>query len=291
MKRFILSAILLSGCFLSPAGADPVNAGWKLVWSDEFNTPGAPDPSKWGREKGFIRNNEVQWYTDEPENLFVKDGMLHLVARRLDKPLPNPNYKADSKDWRTRRREYDITSASLVTGSRFRFLYGRVEMRARMPIGAGVWPALWTTGNYHSWPESGEIDILEFLYSKKDGKRLPRIHTAVHWKGMDGKHQQKAKGLSPENFEGKFHIYALEWDSERIRILFNDKVIQDLPLKDCPNARDAFRKPHCLRVNLAIGGYLGGEVDPKIYPAAYEIDYIRVYQKSGTGARIFTGKK
>ncbi len=282
-KWFLLSAALIPGLLLS-AEEKKSSSEWKLVWSDEFNVPGRPDPTVWRGEKGFIRNQELQWYTDLPENVFVKDGCLHIVARKLERPKPNPNFKPDSKNWRENRKQYEITSTSLATGKRLSFRYGRLEMRAQLPVGAGVWPAFWLLGFKPPWPDAGEIDILEFYYGKKDGKRVPRIHTAVHWKGLEGKHRQKARGLDAKEWEGKFHLFAMEWDSERIRLFYNGSLVQEVLLKDCPNERDAFRKPLALLVNLAIGGTLGGEVDPAIFPAVYKIDYIRLYQKEGTGA-------
>lgn len=130
---------------------------YKLVWSDEFNQDGKPDPKKWTYETGFVRNRELQWY--QPDNARCENGFLIIEARRERKK--NPNYVAGSDDW-TKNREYaEYTSASLLTRGLATWKYGRFEMRARIDTRPGLWPEFWTLGTKREWPWGGEIDILE----------------------------------------------------------------------------------------------------------------------------------
>ena len=149
--------VLLSLCAVATAQSKPA-AGWKLVWSDEFNTPGQPDPAKWGYEKGFVRNREAQWY--QPENARCDNGLLIIEARR--EKLPNPIYRAGSSDWKTSREFIEYTSASLMTKGLHQWQYGRFEMRGRIDTRPGMWPAFWTLGVSGEWPSNGEIDIMEY---------------------------------------------------------------------------------------------------------------------------------
>ena len=252
---------------------------WKLVWSDEFDRPGKPDPEKWDYEyQGFVRNREMQWYTDCCDNVYVKDGFLHLVALPADKP--NPWYKEGSDNWKFNRKKIEITSAGLVTRKKFTFRYGCVEMRAKLPAGQGVWPALWTGGTDFSqgrWPASGEIDIFEFCKNKQGAYQLS---AAVHWKDKNGRHRQASKKISDRKFTDDFHIFALEWDPEKLVFYFDGEPFFTFKTEQCSNGDfNAFRAPHFLLLNLAIGGTLGGKVDKSILPARYIIDYVRVYQK------------
>ena len=282
-KQILCAALILL------AGAGSVNAaetklsdrssGWKLIWSDEFDKPGKPDPKKWTYEnQGFLRNKEMQWYTTSEENAYVKDGCLHLVALPADKP--NPWYKEGSDNWKFNRKKIEITSAGLITSKTFRFLYGRAEMRAKLPAGQGVWPAFWTIGTdtrYGNWPGIGEIDIFEF-WKNKNGNYV--LQGAVHWKDAQGKYRQASKKISDRKFTDDFHIFALEWDPEKLVFYFDGEPFFTFKTEQCSNGDfNAFRAPHFLLLNLAIGGTLGGKVDKSILPARYIIDYVRVYQK------------
>lgn len=252
---------------------------WKLVWSDEFDKPGKPDPAKWDYEyQGFVRNREMQWYTDSSDNVYIKDGFLHLVALPVDKP--NPWYKEGSDNWKFNRKRITITSAGLVTRKKFTFRYGIVKMRAKLPEGQGVWPAFWTGGTDFSrgrWPASGEIDIFEFCRNKLG---IDQLSAAVHWKDKNGRHRQANKKISGRKFTDDFHIFSLEWTPEKLVFSFDDEPFFTFRTELCSDGDfNAFRAPHFLLVNLAIGGILGGKVDPDIFPAEYLIDYIRIYQK------------
>ena len=163
-----LTSFALGACADENAPApDSAPPGMKLVWSDEFNYQGAPDPEKWGFENGFARNEEDQWY--QPDNARVENGMLIIEARRERKA--NPTFKEGSNDWRTKRRWIDYTSSSLITRDKTRnnggaWTYGRFEMRGKIDVRQGMWPAFWTVGQSGEWPAGGEIDIMEFYRGK-----------------------------------------------------------------------------------------------------------------------------
>ncbi len=143
---------------------------WKLVWSDEFDTDGAPNPANWGYERGFVRNQELQWY--QPDNATVKNGIMTIAAQKVH--IANPNYVAGSTDWKTNRQFYDYTSTSMTTSGKHAFMYGRFEIRARIDTRQGSWPAFWILGSGTSWPQSGEVDIMEYYANKVLGQR---VHT------------------------------------------------------------------------------------------------------------------
>src|ERR1051325_8652973 len=133
-------------------------AGWRLVWADEFDKDGRPDPRNWGYESGFVRNRELQWY--QPDNARCERGLLVIEGRRERKA--NPNFRPGSTDWMTERAYAEYTSTSLLTRGRREWLYGRFEMRARIDTRQGLWPAFWTLGVEGEWPKGVEIDIMEY---------------------------------------------------------------------------------------------------------------------------------
>jgi len=136
--------------------------GYRLVWSDEFDADGRPDPKKWTYERGFVRNNELQWY--RPENAFCKNGLLVIEGRR--ERLPNPNHDPKSKSWKRKRPHIEYTSSSVTTRGLHSWKYGRLEMRGRIDVRAGLWPAFWSLGVAGEWPSSGEVDIMEYYKGK-----------------------------------------------------------------------------------------------------------------------------
>ena len=158
------SSGILVGCLWLLLSAAAVHAAeWKLVWSDEFDKPGLPDPGKWSYEIGFIRNHEAQYYTRErPENARVENGMLVIEARK--EPFKNPDFKPPADGQTRPRRGQEIaeyTSASLTTRGKAAWREGRVEVRAKLPKGRGTWPAIWMLGtniNQTGWPGCGEIE-------------------------------------------------------------------------------------------------------------------------------------
>jgi len=248
---------------------------WKLVWSDEFDYTGLPDKSKWDYEEGFIRNNEMQYYTRErEENARVENGTLIIEGRK--EQFRNPKYKTGSKAWKQNREFAQYTSACLITQNKASWRYGRIEVRAKLPQGKGVWPAIWTLGINRTsigWPRCGEIDIMEFV-----GHDPNRIHANAHY-GVDGKHRSDGGKLQTEAPYDGFHIYAIERYPDRIDFFFDETKYYSFTMDKAGKGEDnPFRKQHYLLINLALGGSWGKDIDDSILPQKYVIDYVRVYE-------------
>ncbi|WP_234735748.1 glycoside hydrolase family 16 protein [Tellurirhabdus bombi] len=252
-------------------------ADWKLVWGDEFEKDGKPDPKNWAFENGFVRNNELQWY--QPDNAYCEKGLLVIEGRKERKP--NPNYLANSPSWRSSRQYIDYTAASLKTEGLHSWKYGRFEMRARIDASPGLWPAFWTLGVAGEWPSNGEIDIMEYYRDM--------ILANVAW-GTEKRFKAEwrttktplAKFNDP-NWAKNFHVWRMDWDENAIQLFVDDQLLNKVDLKETIN-RDGsntnpFHQPHYLLVNLAIGGDNGGEPTGTKFPTRYEIDYVRVYQQ------------
>jgi beta-glucanase (GH16 family) len=251
-------------------------AKWELVWSDEFDYTGLPDATKWDYEVGFVRNRELQYYTKaRQENARVEDGNLVIEARC--EAFPNPGYDAASKRWQKSRKDAEYTAASLITLNKASWQYGRIEVRAKLPEGKGVWPAIWMMGTDRTkvgWPRCGEIDIMEFV-----GKAPNLVHGTVHFPNAEGKHRSSGGKLKTVAPYDDFHVYAIEWSKERIDFYFDTKKYFSFDL-DKANVGEGnpFRKPFYLLINFAVGGSWGGPVDPAVFPSKYLIDYVRVYR-------------
>ena len=257
--------------------------GWKLVWSDEFDKPGLVDPAKWNYEVGFIRNNEQQYYTRErKENARIENGLLIIEARheRFDNPAWDPLEK-DKKRSRRSRESADFTSASLTTKGKASWTYGRIEVRAKLPSGRGVWPAIWMMGTNSSlvgWPACGEIDIMEFV-----GFDPGRIHANVHTRKYN--HIQKnGKGgqITIPDASDSFHTYALEWDTQQMDFFVDDRKYFTYQNENSGTGAWPFDQAQYLILNLAIGGAWGGQkgLDESIFPQRYLIDYVRVFKRN-----------
>ncbi|MFL6657004.1 MAG: family 16 glycosylhydrolase [Massilia sp.] len=249
-----------------PAGGVP--AGWKLVWSDEFNVDGQPDASKWdfdtsANQTGWY-NNEKQYYArNRPENSRVEGGKL-IIAARKEKLSTAPDYGGQS-----------YTSARMLTRGKKDWTYGFFEIRAKLPCGLGTWPAIWMLGQAGEWPLEGEIDIMEHV-GKKKGEVLGTIHTGAYNHTLN---TQKGGATQVPDACDVFHNYQMKWDADQIVIgVDNQYFFQFVNPKDNDLRKWPFSAPQYLLLNLAIGGDLGGPIDDAIFPVQMEVDYVRVYQ-------------
>lgn len=236
---------------------------YQLVWSDEFDYEGPPDPAKWGYELGAggWGNDELQCYTDLLENAWVKDGCLHLQAIKTDN---------------------GYTSARLTTYGKKSWKYGRVEFRAKLPKGKGSWPALWMLpDDIHKgvpWPLCGEIDIMEHV-----GKDEDRIHVSLHTDLYNHVLNTQRTHFEPlENATQSYHTYAMEWTEQAIEFFYDGrsvaKFVKGENGSDITERGWPFDKPYFILMNIAVGGFWGGPVDDNRLPFVMEVDYVRVYQ-------------
>lgn len=254
------------------------NDRYKLVWKDEFNKDGAPDSLKWHFEQGFARNKEAQWY--QSENAICKGGNL-VITGRYEK-RPNPNYIAGSKNWQTNRAFIEYTSSSLMMRREHAFMYGKLEVRAKIDAQEGLWPAIWTLGVEGGWPSNGEVDIMEY-YNHGILANFAISDTGKHKAIWDGAFH-KIDSLGGKAWSNKFHIWTLIWDQESMRILVDGVLFNEIDTRQTINksdGRNPFQQPHYLLLNLAMGGNKGGSLAKTKLPTKYLIDYVRLYQKEG----------
>jgi beta-glucanase (GH16 family) len=271
--------LLLNSCSKSGTGngnddTDPVPdlPGWDLVWHDEFEGDGI-DMSKWEHEVNAWGggNNELQYYTNRPENSYISDGKL--VIKALDETFTGPEGT----------REY--TSARLRTMEKGDWKYGRFEIRARLPFGQGIWPAIWmlpTDWAYGGWAASGEIDIMELL-----GQEPHKVHGTLHYGGEwpDNVHTGTSYTLKNGDFSQDFHLFALEWDTTEIRWFVDSLHYQTQTQWHSDNAPypAPFDKRFHILLNVAVGGNWPGDPDETTgFPQTMEVDYVRVYKKTKT---------
>jgi len=246
----------------------------KLIWSDEFNYEGLPDNSKWGYEKGYVRNGEKQFYNvSNLENSRVKNGNLIIEARK--------DAGNDSGLWKElfEAKKQSYTSASLTTRNLNSWTHARIEVRAKLPKGVGVWPAIWLLGadkGGKGWPAKGEIDLMEYVGYKKN-----KVHVALH---TTKRNHQNKKGINKEfkldNLLTDYHTYAVEKHPNIIKFYMDDKLVFSYEKEGDSADYWPFDEPMYLIINLAIGGSWGGKhgIDDAIFPQQFLIDYVRVYQ-------------
>ena len=284
MKPTIIIAFMALSAFF-PAEASAQNDGWQLVWHDEFDADGRPDSTKWTYERGFERNEEAQWYA--PENVFQRNGHLVIEARPAD--FPCPSYKEGSTHWRNNRPRILWTSGSVKTRGLYSFLYGRVEVRARIPVCLGAWPAIWLLGNGGGWPACGEIDMMEYYQHK--GR--PTVLANACWAGDTEKDIHWDSSYTPlTHFTGRdpawaerFHVWRMDWDENAIRLFLDDELLNEIDLTITINGKlrgtgiNPFHHPQYLLLNLALDTRVKQQYNPADFPMRYEIDYVRVYQK------------
>lgn len=249
---------------------------YRLVWHDEFNHNGPPDPENWNYERGFVRNNELQWY--QPENAFCTNGLLVIEARRERKP--NPFYATNSADWRRSRPWIEYTSASLTSRHLREFTYGKFEMRARIDTRLGSWPAFWTLGDTRGigWPACGEIDIMEYY----TGTVLANFGYSVNRRTKWLAYKRPIAELGGDSWNKEFHIWTMDWTTNRIDLLLDGQPMNHLDLKSADKADrgNPFYRSVYMILNQAIGGQCGGDPAQTEFPVRYEIDWVRVYQRA-----------
>ncbi|MBT8257571.1 MAG: glycoside hydrolase family 16 protein [Bacteroidia bacterium] len=234
-----------------------------LVMADEFDNTGAPDPDMWtyniGTGSNGWGNNELQYYTDRPENVIVEGGTLKITAR--PESFEGSGY----------------TSARLITKGLFEKQYGRFEARIKMPFGQGIWPAFWMLGNdidEVSWPQCGEIDIIENF-----GRNPTVITGAVHGPGYNaGDAIFKDYDLVNERIDTDFHIYGIEWGPNYINYYVDDVLYNQITPEDVPGEW-VFDHPFFMILNVAVGGNaVGSPNETTQFPQTMYVDYIRVYE-------------
>lgn len=240
-----------------------VKVNSNVFWSDEFDTDGAPDASKWGYNIGTgvngWGNNEKQYYTNRSDNIKVEGGVLKIIAKKED----------------FQGSEY--TSARIKTEGLFNFTYGRVEVRAKLPGSEGTWPAIWMLGSNFSsvgWPSCGEVDIME-----QTGWDKNKVLATCHW--LNTSNSQNASyslDTSISNATTQFHVYAMEWNASTIKMFVDGTQYYVIDISNSGIPNSPFHNNFFLILNVAVGGTLGGTVPSNFTESTMEIDYVRVYQ-------------
>jgi beta-glucanase (GH16 family) len=261
-RLFFLAAITAIGF-----GKYQSHAGWKLVWSDEFNGTSI-DTNHWVFEtgnNGGWGNNELEFYTGRPDNAYVSNGLLHIAACQ------------------EKTNGFSYTSARMKSEGLFAKKYGRFEFRARFPHGKGYWPALWLmpyASVYGSWPSCGEIDVAE---NKGDYPAV--IQGTIHYAAPGGGHVQSTDYYTfPTGKKaGDFHIYSLDWTTNSISWSVDNQLYEtqtNWSTSDAPYPAP-FNQPFYIIMNLAIGGNYDGNPDTNtVFPGEIQVDYVRVYDKT-----------
>ncbi|HEX6913921.1 MAG TPA: glycoside hydrolase family 16 protein [Chitinophagaceae bacterium] len=270
----LIMALLSAACSKKSTGGGglynpepPTDKNWKFetnpVWADEFDYTGVPNAAKWNYDIGGDGwgNNELEYYTNALSNAKVENGKLIITA--IKEPVNGRNY----------------SSARLVSKNKGDFLYGRIEVNAKLPDGRGTWPAIWmlpTDWTYGSWPKSGEIDIMEHV-----GYDPNKVHFTVHTEAYNHSiGTQKGTSQVIPTATSAFHKYRLDWTPYALRGYFDDTLVYTFVNEGKGSAAWPFDKRFHLLMNLAIGGNWGGAqgVDDAIFPRSMEIDYVRVYK-------------
>lgn len=273
--RIIACLLLLIACSgkgdsiavtpVTPQG--PIDSGWTFattpVWADEFDYTGLPDRTKWGYDIGGSGwgNNELEYYTDSISNASAANGILTITAKKEVKGGRN------------------YTSARLVTKGKGDFLYGRIEVKAKLPSGKGTWPAIWmlpTDWAYGDWPKSGEIDIMEHVGYDPNVVHISS-HTGAYYFKIN---TQKTSTKKIDNATTAFHVYRMDWTPYALRGYIDDQLIFQFVNEGKGYTVWPFDKKFHLLLNVAVGGDWGGAqgIDETVFPAAMQVDYVRVYK-------------
>ena len=278
---FIVSGAALLSCCAARSNVTPPELpqsltkpeGYALVWSDEFNMDGLPDPARWTYD---THRNAQGWYNDElqyyanarPQNARIENGSL-IIEARID-----PGIKTLS-DWGGQK----YSSARLMTKDRAAWDYGYVDVRAKLPCGVGLWPAIWMLPqNGDKWPDDGEIDIMEYVGFQDD-----TFHATIHTKDYNHiKGTEVGEKLNMDGACGEFQTHSLLWTPERITVAVNGTPYFVYDNDGKGQGGWPFDDPFYLILNIAVGGSWGGQqgVSDAAFPAKMEVDYVRVYQLS-----------
>jgi beta-glucanase (GH16 family) len=279
----IVTSVRAVNPYLPDKGEIPRIAGMKLVFSEDFNNEGKPNPENWGYETGFKRNEELQWYLSDNAN--CSGGRLLIEGKRAN--FTNPNYVAGSTDWKTNRKTVNYTSSSIISRGKQSWLFGRFEIRARVDTSKGSWPAIWTLGVSKEWPSCGEIDIMEFYRVSGVPTVLANVAwgTATRWTAKWDSFKKPLSTLLAKDADWpkKYHIWRMDWTSDSIRLYVDDELYNYTLLNQTINAdgTNPFLQAQYMLLNLALGSG-GGDPSKTVFPLQYEVDYVRVYQKSPT---------
>jgi beta-glucanase (GH16 family) len=268
----LIAVLLVSSAIALTAQTAPPSAQaaqWALVWSDEFTDPQL-DSSKWVYDIGGGKwgNQELEYYTDLPQNVSIQDGKLAITARQ-------------EKHTDTNKIIWNFTSGRIKTLSKFTQTYGRFEARIKVPFGQGIWPAFWMLGEDIAkvdWPNCGEIDVMENI-----GKEPAIVHGTIHGPGYSG-----AGGIGNlyalaqgQRFADDFHVFAVEWEPHAIRFYVdNNLYVTRTPRELPPGKKWVYDHPFFLLINLAVGGDWPGNPDAStVFPQTMLVDYVRVYSR------------
>ena len=272
-----LALALLGGCTKNPAGPTIVSTPptpeapnsetrsyadyTELKWNDEFDTP-TINPAKWGFDLGGggWGNQELEYYTSSTDNAFINNGNLVIQAKQQSQGGLN------------------YTSARMLTKGKQTFQFGRVDVRAKLPKGQGIWPAIWMLGadiDTNNWPKCGEIDMMELR-----GQEPNKILTTMHFAKTDGTHDQKGapdQVLASGNFSDDFHLFSVVRSKDQVRFYVDGRQYYTFTSGDSPTY--PFNNPFFLILNVAVGGnFLGNPDATTVFPQQMQVDYVRYYQ-------------
>ena len=273
MFSISLVLVLLLGCLFIPSSANGANGDWQLVWNDEFNgTAGSGvDTNKWVYETGGggWGNGELENYTNRTDNVYLEQDPGNTDNRFLVIKAIREAYGGSQ-----------YTSGRIKTQGKFSLQYGKIEMRAKLPYGQGIWPAFWMLGNDivpTGWPDCGEVDIMEFV-----GSTPSKVYGTLHGPGYSGGGGLGAWHDYPAGFSDSFHTYSVEWEPNVFRWYFDGQLFQTRTVEDLAGRQWVFSHNFFLLLNCAVGGAWPGNPDAStVFPQKYTVDYVRVYQREG----------
>jgi beta-glucanase (GH16 family) len=232
-----------------------------VAWGDEFSTDGAPDPTKWTYDTGGSGwgNHELEYYTNTTNNASITNGILSITAKK--ESMGGMNY----------------TSSRMVSKTPSDMLYGRIEVKAKLPSGKGTWPAIWMLPNdyaYGNWPNSGEVDIMEMV-----GYDPNNVHFSIHDQTNFGSNSKSGTMMIP-TASTAFHLYRADWTPDGIKGYYDDVLVYSFKNDGAGSATWPFDKPFHILLNLAIGGDWGGAqgVDDTIFPTTMQVEYVHYFK-------------